>query len=148
MSLPKAKARMLMRRPDLLIKMRGDAERIFRAAVRSVDPHEAVKRHVNLNGEKLIVGRGGRERIELDLRRFENIYVIGGGKATAPMAKAIEDVLGGRIRRGLINVKYGFTEKLRYTETTEAGHPCRTKWVSKVQKKSSIFSGSQRKRIW
>ena len=112
-----------MRRPDLLIKMRGDAERIFRAAVRSVDPHEAVKRHVNLHGEILIVGRGERERIELDLRRFENIYVIGGGKATAPMAKAIEDVLGGRIRRGLINVKYGFTEKLRYTEMTEAGHP-------------------------
>jgi glycerate 2-kinase len=114
---------MSMRRPELLSKMREDAERIFRAAVRSVDPHEAVKRHVDLNGEKLIVGRGERERIELDLKRFENIYVIGGGKATAPMAKAIEDVLGGRIRRGLINVKYGFTEKLRYTETTEAGHP-------------------------
>ena len=120
---PKTKARMLMRRPDLLIKMRGHAEKIFRAAVRSVDPYEAVKRHVNLHGEQLIVGRGERERIELDLRRFKNIYVIGGGKATAPMAKAIEDVLGGRIRRGLINVKYGFTEKLRYTETTEAGHP-------------------------
>jgi hydroxypyruvate reductase len=112
-----------MRRPELLVKMRGDAEKIFRAAVASVDPYEAVKRHVNRHGEKLGVrgGRGGR--IELDLRRFENIYLVGGGKATAPMAKAMEDLLGGRIRRGLINVKYGFTEKLRYTKTTEAGHP-------------------------
>jgi hypothetical protein len=55
-----------MRRPDLLIKMRGDAERIFRAAVRSVDPHEAVKRHVNLHGEILIVGVEREDR-ELDL---------------------------------------------------------------------------------
>lgn len=35
-----------MKRPDLLIKMREDAEGIFRAAVRSVDPYEAVKRRV------------------------------------------------------------------------------------------------------
>jgi hydroxypyruvate reductase len=31
--------------------------------------------------------------------------------------------LGERIQKGLINVKYGFTEKLRFTEITEAGHP-------------------------
>jgi hydroxypyruvate reductase len=114
---------MLMRRPELLVKMRGDAEKIFRAAVASVDPYEAVKRHVKRHGEKLMVGGGRGGRIELDLRRFENIYLVGGGKATAPMAKAMEDLLEGRISRGLINVKYGFTEELRYTKTTEAGHP-------------------------
>jgi len=112
-----------MRRSELLIKMRRDAEKIFRAALRRVDPYRAVKRHVRLLGSKLVVGQGRRERIELDLRRFDNIYLVGGGKATAPMAKAMEDLLRGRICRGLINVKYGFTEKLLYTETTEAGHP-------------------------
>ena len=91
-----------MRRAELLIKMRRDAEKIFRAALRRVDPYRAVKRHVRLLGSKLVVGQGRRERIELDLRRFDNIYLVGGGKATAPMAKAMEDLLRGRIRRGLL----------------------------------------------
>jgi hydroxypyruvate reductase len=39
------------------------------------------------------------------------------------MAKAIEDLLGERIQAGIINVKYGFTQPLRYTRVVEAGHP-------------------------
>jgi hydroxypyruvate reductase len=39
------------------------------------------------------------------------------------MAKALEELVGEKIHRGLINVKYGFTENLAFTEITEAGHP-------------------------
>jgi len=39
------------------------------------------------------------------------------------MAMAIEDLLGSMISKGMINVKFGFTEKLGITEIVEAGHP-------------------------
>ncbi len=55
--------------------------------------------------------------------RYDRVLIVGGGKATAPMAKAIEDLLEGRIRAGIINVKYGFTQPLRFTRIVEAGHP-------------------------
>ena len=39
------------------------------------------------------------------------------------MARAMEDLLGNRITKGLVVVKYGFTDELSYTETVEADHP-------------------------
>jgi len=108
---------------EILKEMRSHAERIFRAAVGRVDPCEAVRRFVRTEGEKAIVGREGQEQREFDLARFDHVFVAGAGKATAPMAKALEEVLGERIHGGLINVKYGFTAALRFIETVEAGHP-------------------------
>jgi glycerate-2-kinase len=39
------------------------------------------------------------------------------------MAQAIEDILGGRISKGIITVKYGHLEKLHKIKTHEGGHP-------------------------
>ncbi|MBW2028802.1 MAG: glycerate kinase [Deltaproteobacteria bacterium] len=103
--------------------MRDDARQLFRAALRSVDPYAAVRNFVVLEGEKILLGPAKGQKMKLDLGRFERVLIVGGGKATAPMAKALEDLVGERIGKGLINVKYGFTESLKYVETTEAGHP-------------------------
>jgi glycerate 2-kinase len=108
---------------DLLKKMREEAEKIFRASVESVDPYEAVKRFVRFQNGRLSLGREDRTGIQLELNRFDRVFVVGGGKATAPMARALEDLLGTRIDQGLINVKYGFGEVLSRTEIVEAGHP-------------------------
>ncbi len=86
--------------------LKEHAEQIFKEGIKAVDPYEAVKRTVE-------------SRIE----NLGDIYVIGAGKATAPMAKAIEDMFGERIKKGVIVVKYGFKERLRYIEVIEAGHP-------------------------
>jgi glycerate 2-kinase len=99
-------------------KLRKDALRIFRAALDAADPVEAVLRHVRVDGETLIVGK---HRYRLD--SFRHIYVIGAGKASAAMARAVERVLGKRISGGLINVKYGHTAKLKRIELNECGHP-------------------------
>ncbi|TYB30807.1 MAG: glycerate kinase, partial [Candidatus Mcinerneyibacterium aminivorans] len=45
------------------------------------------------------------------------------GKATATMAKAMEEILKDKITRGLISVKYGHTADLEKIEYIEAGHP-------------------------
>ncbi|MGE5839969.1 MAG: glycerate kinase type-2 family protein [Deltaproteobacteria bacterium] len=103
--------------------MRSEAERLFRAALRRVDPYEAVKRFVRLDGTRLFLQGEVEHEEVLDLRAFDHIFVVGGGKATAPMARAVEDILGERITKGIINVKYGFAEKMRRTEIIEAGHP-------------------------
>ena len=108
---------------DLLHQMRLDALNIFLASLKPVNPYEAVRRFVNIDWNSLLLGREGQERTRFNLEDFERIFIVGGGKATAPMAKAMEDLLGDRITSGIINVKYGFTEKLSFTEIIEADHP-------------------------
>jgi glycerate 2-kinase len=121
--MPPQKRRKMVERPDVLKDMRADAEKIFLAAVARVNPYEAVKRFVHLEGGELILGCEDWQKTELDLEQFDGIVVVGGGKATAPMAKALEGLLGERIRKGVISVKYGFTERLSFIEIIEAGHP-------------------------
>jgi len=89
----------------------------------AVDPYKAVKRFIHIEGDRLLIGMEGRPEAELDLAEFDRISLVGAGKAAAPMARGIEELFGKRIRKGLINVKYGFTEKLAFTEIIEGGHP-------------------------
>ena len=107
----------------MLKKIRIQAEEIFRSCVAAVDPYNAVKRFVALDGDILRLGHEEEKTVEFDLSAFDRVQVVGGGKATAPMAKAIEDVLGPRLQGGVINVKYGFTTSLSCIEIKEAGHP-------------------------
>jgi hydroxypyruvate reductase len=92
--------------------------KIFLAGLRAVDPEEAVRRHVNLVGSRLWVG----ERF-YPLERFKRVIVTGAGKGTAPMAKALEEILGDRLTTGWIIVKYGHGLPLKKIRVLEAGHP-------------------------
>jgi glycerate 2-kinase len=106
-----------------LRQMRSEAEKIFHAALSRVDPYEAVKRFIQVQGRELLLGQEDRPDKVLSLEEFNRVSLVGGGKATARMAKAVEDLLGKRIVAGVVNVKYGFTEALSRTEIVEAGHP-------------------------
>jgi len=101
-----------------LQQLRSDGMEIFNHALRAVDPVEAVKRHLKLEGEDLRVN--GKV---YPLRDYGHISVIGGGKAGASMAVAVEEILGDRITRGVINVKYGHLSELRRVKLNEVGHP-------------------------
>lgn len=98
--------------------LRKKAVAIFRAALEAADPVQAVLRHVQVKGDTLVAGK---KRYRLDA--FDNIRVIGAGKASAAMALAVERLLGSRISGGLVNVKYGHLAKLRRVELNECGHP-------------------------
>ena len=87
---------------ELLQQMRSDAKKIFQASLEPVNPYNAVRRFVSVEGSKLILGQEDQPQTELDLDQFEHIYLVGGGKATAPMAKAMEDLLGKRFKSGMI----------------------------------------------
>ena len=108
---------------EQLAEMRSEAEEIFKSCLEPVDPYGAVKRFVHLKGDRLILGMDEKSGHEIDLKNYEHISFVGAGKATAPMARAIEEVFGERVFKGMINVKYGFAEDLKHGEITEAGHP-------------------------
>ncbi len=98
--------------------MRDDAVKIFFSGLKAVEPGAAVKNYCQVDGDRFFVG----DRI-YDLSNFNNLFVIGAGKASAPMAVAIEDLVGNRIKRGIVNVKYGHTAELEHVKLIEAGHP-------------------------
>ena len=108
---------------NLLKQIRSEAEEIFKSAVKAVDPYDAVKRFVRVEDNSLILSVKDQTMVKLDLMKYDRISIVGGGKATAPMAMAIEDLFGEKIHQGLINVKYGFTQPLTITKTIEANHP-------------------------
>ena len=98
--------------------LRRDALRIFRAALRAGDPREAIRRHLALKSNTLSIGAH-----RFPLSRFDRIFVLGAGKASARMAQQVESVLGQRITAGWINVKDGHTAPLKRIHVHECSHP-------------------------
>ncbi|CCO22976.1 Glycerate kinase [Maridesulfovibrio hydrothermalis AM13 = DSM 14728] len=105
-----------------MTKEQEHLEQIFAEALSRVDPYKIITNKMTLKDEVLTVVMD-EGNIVVDLKEFERIVVIGAGKATAKLARAVEDILGDRIESGLISVKYGHTEKLERIKTIEAAHP-------------------------
>ncbi len=103
---------------SVLLRMRRDAEAIFQAGLKAVDPWDAVHRHCRCDGRFLCIGAQA-----YDLEAVRRLVVVGAGKATAVMAQAVESILGHRIDTGLICVKDHHTAPLKRIETVEARHP-------------------------
>jgi hydroxypyruvate reductase len=98
--------------------LRKAALGIFDAAVRAVDPGEAIRRHLTRDGSRLRIGQE-----TVDLAKVGEVVVVGCGKGAAPMAAAVEDILGDRINRGVVVTKYGHIQPTRLLRIHEAGHP-------------------------
>ena len=98
-------------------KLRKAAGEIFQAALDAANPRIAIHRHVRREGENLLV-----DGAVYDLGPGR-VVVVGAGKACAAMAAAVEEVLGDRIRDGVVVVKDGYALPLRRIRVTQAGHP-------------------------
>jgi hydroxypyruvate reductase len=85
--------------------------RILAAALGAVDPAAAVQRHLHRDGDMLRAG----EQV-YDLRAYERVFVVGTGKAGAPMARAAAELLGDRLAGGVVVVK-GYTQTQRQGNT-------------------------------
>lgn len=95
---------------------------IFDAAINAASPYNALQKKIHLApAAKRLLLKVGRSAI--DLNKFKRIFVVGGGKAVCPMARAVEELLGNRITDGLIVTKYGHSEPLEKIRVKEAGHP-------------------------
>lgn len=98
--------------------LRNNAKEIFLAGVEIVKPDILIPHFVSLENDVLKI-----ENHRFQLAEIRNIYLTGAGKASALMAKAIENILGSRISSGHIVTKYGHAVPLKYAFVTEAGHP-------------------------
>ncbi len=74
--------------------------RIMAAALNAVEPAAAVRRHMRRDDHSLIIG----DRT-YDLRAYDHVFVVGAGKAGAPMGRAVADLLGDRLTAGVVIVK-------------------------------------------
>ncbi len=99
-------------RPDSL-------DTVLAAALAAVEPGQSVRRFLSRRDTALEVD--GRV---YDLSRHRRVLVVGAGKASAPMAAAVEDVVGKSIPlSGSVTVRYGHVAPTRAVHILEAGHP-------------------------
>ena len=99
-------------------KIIRDAHQIINAAINAVKPDLLIRRRVKLKDSLLHIGR---EKFQLS--DFEKIFIIGAGKASAFMAREMEELLGQHLFYGVVSVKYGHSAPCRKIRILEAGHP-------------------------
>jgi glycerate 2-kinase len=87
-------------------------------AVNSVDPKKIVTSKLSLKDSVLQI-----EGHFFYLKKYKNIYVVGGGKAAGPMAEALEEILDKHITEGIVNVPHGCNNKTKIIKLHEASHP-------------------------
>lgn len=99
---------------------------IMAAAINAVHPYQCVRDYIKLKGTLFEIGQ---QRI--DLETIRRIFVIGFGKASVPMAKALIDIIGGKLTSAKVITKdERFLADDGYQSTLEVllgGHPIPTR---------------------
>ncbi|MGB3682730.1 MAG: glycerate kinase [Rubrobacteraceae bacterium] len=95
--------------------MEEDLKEIMTAGLSAADPKRAVARSLEVDGN----------RISADGESFEaeRVFILSAGKAAGPMARAAEELLGGRVAGGLVVTKDEHDEGPEMLETFYASHP-------------------------
>jgi len=98
-------------------KLREAALTIFQRTLAEIDAEAVVSAHLRLDGDRLVAGEE-----EIDLGKISKLLVIAIGKASVPMARAAERILGDRITDGLI-VSNAVIGSLPQLPILLGGHP-------------------------
>ncbi|MEK6549427.1 MAG: DUF4147 domain-containing protein, partial [Nitrospirota bacterium] len=99
--------------------VRADVRRILQAALDAAEPYEAVRRALSLKGRSLQTAG-----CAYDLRRIRRVAVVGAGKAAIPMARAVSDILRGRVESAfVVTAVAGKVGPKSGIEAAVAGHP-------------------------
>ena len=101
-----------------LAGLRTNALDIVEKAIQAADPYQATRNLVHLEKSYLTIGS-----LEYDLREWNNIYVLGVGKASQGIAFALEEELGDRIKEGLVVLTQGEQNNLNRIQAIIASHP-------------------------
>ena len=100
-----------------------EAVKIMTSALDAVDPYEATQRHLERQGNRLDLNGAS-----FNLAQYQQVYLVGAGKAGVPMARAVVECLGEQVKAGLVIVKDGYAPDdddltAAGVEIVEAGHP-------------------------
>jgi len=99
-------------------KARALALKSLESALNAIDSKQLMKSKLLLKNSLLKVNG-----CSFDLKKFKNVYVIGGGKASGSMAEALEQILDQYITKGLVNIPHGNKHKTEIIKLREASHP-------------------------
>jgi len=99
-------------------KARTLALKSLESALNAVDPEQIIKSKLSLKNSTLEVNG-----CSFDLKRFNNVYVVGGGKASGLMAEALEQILSQYVTSGLVNVPHGSKHQTEIIRLHESSHP-------------------------
>lgn len=92
---------------------------LFEEGINSSLPGKAIRNHLRVGEDSLFSGEVG-----YNLAPVDRVLVIGGGKASLGMAKAVESAIGSIVDKGLIVTKRGGIERgLKKIKIREAAHP-------------------------
>jgi glycerate 2-kinase len=108
------------RRPDRSL---GLALGSFENAIKAVDPVRLIYNSVKLRDDKLFIKDIKQKSASIDLKSIDSVYLVGAGKATARMARALHDILDDKISGGAITIPYGSNETFEDIFITHASHP-------------------------
>lgn len=98
--------------------LKKDALTILKSAIDAVKPTQLIANQIGLYGDILQIG----EKL-INLSKFENIYVIGAGKASAFMALSLEKIMKDKVTYGAVIVKYDHRAPCKKIKILEGGHP-------------------------
>jgi glycerate-2-kinase len=97
--------------------LKETAKQVFLEALRAIEPEPVIEKKVQFNGEILSVG--GKQ---FSLSSFNEVVLIGMGKASLKMGRAIERLLSQRIKRGILVTDRQSRIRVR-SEVVVSGHP-------------------------
>jgi glycerate 2-kinase len=106
-----------------LDEMKRMAKAIFSKTLSAVDPSKILKDRIRIEKDRLWIRIEENSENIFDLNTFHKIFLVGTGKASNSMAKAVEEIFGDRMTKGVVTTKYGHLLSLKKTEIIEAGHP-------------------------
>src|SRR5262252_6654053 len=98
--------------------LRDIALEIFKRTLAAIDVESVVRASVRLDDGRLLIGAN-----EVDLSRFKRVVVIAVGKASVPMARAVEDSLGPPLADGLVVTNAMTGRPPRSLPVMVGGHP-------------------------
>jgi glycerate-2-kinase len=98
--------------------LRQDLFDILETGIKSVVPYESTRALIHTDSKNIIIG----DR-KIPFESIRNIYVVGAGKGSFPIAQVLDELLGPRITRGFVAVKEGEKRSLKHIETFESSHP-------------------------
>jgi glycerate-2-kinase len=99
-------------------KARALALKSLEYTLNAVDPKQLMKSKLLLKNSILKING-----YSFDLKKFKNVYVVGGGKASGSMAETLEQNLGKHITNGIVNIPHSSKRKTGIIKFHEASHP-------------------------
>jgi len=102
--------------------LRRDALEIAQVGLHACDGERATRDAVRRTDAGIAVND-----VEYPLAEGQRLFVLGAGKATLPIAEALEDVLGDRIDKGAVILRRGEVADLDRIEVYIADHPLPTR---------------------